>query len=166
MAPQSETAISRKAGAAIITLSSNDQGSIKVLGIASIGGQQALKFENILMPMGDVSWSDGDMTIALTGEIEMLKPTADHVVTAAGKVSDEAMILHLRNARVNWDGTDGDTELDLAFSFDLKAKGKPDNGRRASASNCQVVVWQPRPIANPFGSSMSTVMVPVCMPGR
>ncbi|MFN7089253.1 MAG: hypothetical protein ACK4P4_01705 [Allorhizobium sp.] len=163
MAPQSDHPIKRQKGTAQVTFSRGDDGQIAVVGVATIDGRQALRLENMLSLSDNGAWSDGSMILSRTGEIRMQKVVGDLAVTAAGEISGPSMTLHVRTARLSWEGADNDTELDLAFTFDLVSKTDTDR-TQADGNKCRTVMWQPRQIANPFGGSMSTIMVPVCVP--
>lgn len=163
MAPQSNQPIKRQEGTAKVTISPVDELNITVVGVATIDGRQALRLENMLAPSDNGSWSDGSMILSRTGQIRMQKVIGDLAITAAGEISGPTMTLHVRTARLSWEGTTDDTELDLAFTFDLVSKADSDQ-TLADGNKCRTVVWQPRQIANPFGGSMSIIMVPVCVP--
>lgn len=163
MAPQTDHPIKRQNGTAKVTFLPVEDGQVAVVGVATIDGRQALRLENVLAPFENGSWSDGDMIVAGTGQIQMQKVVGNLAITAAGEISGPSMTLHVRTTRMSWRGADDDTELDLAFTFDLA--NKVDTERTTADGNkCRAVVWQPRQIANPFGGSMSTIMVPVCVP--
>lgn len=163
MAPGGSTTISSEQGTAEIAFSPDDQGHIAVTGFASVIGEIALRFEYLLTLAEDGSWRDDGMTVRPDGQIEMLTLHEDAAITALGSISAADMVLYLRKARLDWTGYDDDTELDLAFSFDLTSTVSAPRPRDP-ARTCATVIWQPRVMANIYGGSMSTVMVPVCTP--
>ena len=163
MAPRGNTTISSEQGSAEIAFSPDDRGHISVTGFASVNGEIALRFEYLLTLAEDGSWRDDGMTIRPDGQIEMLRLHEDAAITALGSISAADMVLYLRRARLDWTGSDDDTELDLAFSFDLTSTVSAPRPRDP-ARTCATVIWQPRVMTNIYGGSTSTVMVPVCTP--
>lgn len=165
MAPQTSTPVHRESGSAEITFLLDDQERLQVEGSAMIDGRQALRFDYLLTQADDGAWvdetDDMGMTISPNGDISILAASSGSTISAAGEIDRSTLQLHLRKAANAPAGADGDAELDLVFHFDL-ASGSKD-ARSPNAGACSEVVWQPRMIANPFGSSMSSVMVPVCI---
>ncbi|WEK03419.1 MAG: hypothetical protein P0Y65_14610 [Candidatus Devosia phytovorans] len=148
----------RASGNAEITLSLDEQGLLLFTGEAMIDGQSAMRFDHALSAQNDGFWRTDDdeaaMEISPQGEISMQAMSNGFIITAAGNVDAASLQLHLR--------TNGHAvEPDFVFVFDLVPQdgAKPDR-----VGKCDHVVWQPRSMANPFGSTMSSVMVPVCIP--
>nr|WP_314261602.1 hypothetical protein [uncultured Devosia sp.] len=148
----------RASGDAEITLSLDEQGFLLFTGEATIDGQRAMRFDHALSALGDGSWrTDGDdatLEISPQGEISIEAQNNGFIITAAGSVDAASLQLHLR--------THGhEMEPDFVFVFDLVSQ---DADLREQTNKCAHVIWQPRTIANPFGATMSSIMVPVCIP--
>lgn len=163
MAPQSSLIISSERGTAQVKLSPDGAGNVAIIGTASVNDEAVLRFDYLMRRAADGSWRDEGITVTPNGHLELMEAHEDTVVTAIGELNAASMTLHLRKARLDWAGTDDDTELDLAFTFDLSSRATNSEQHDAIAK-CSTVVWQPRVIANIYGGSMSTVMVPVCSP--
>ncbi|GEM_PF-6153882 len=153
---KSDGALRHSAGGdAEITLSLDEQGVLLFSGGATIDGRQAMRFDHALNAQDDGSWrsEDAKMEISSEGEISMQALNNGFVITAAGSMDATSLQLHLR--------TNGhEVQPDFVFVFDLLR----ETGTRSDrVDKCDHVVWQPRSLANPFGSAMSTIMVPVCI---
>lgn len=160
VSPQGGTPVQRDSGQAEITLAEDGQGRVQLEGQATLNGQQVLRFDYLLAQDASNAWvADTDevsMRITPNGGITAFDGRGPAIITAAGKVDPNAFTLHLRRTASVAD----EKELDLIFTFDLSAdQAKP---RPADGAGCNAVIWQPRMIANPFGATMSTIMVPIC----
>ncbi|MDR7126360.1 hypothetical protein [Pseudotabrizicola sp. 4114] len=103
------------------------------------------------------------MTISPDGRITAFDQRDGAVITAAGKVDGMALNLHLRRPVPDSAADEDDRELDLIFRFTLSVKdAQPPPSAKA---DCRDVVLQTRMIAKPYGSTLSSVTVPVCVSG-
>lgn len=163
VSPQNGTPVHRDSGQAEITLTEDGQGRVQLEGLATLIGQQVLRFSYLLEQNTSNAWMENTDQVAMRitpeGGITAFDARGPAIITAAGEVDPNAFTLHLRRKASVAD----EKELDLIFTFDLSAdQAKP---RPSDGAGCNTVIWQPRMIANPFGATMSTVMVPVCASG-
>lgn len=164
VSPQHGTTVHRDTGQAEITMVKDGLGRIQLEGHATLNGQEVLRFSYLLTQDAGNSWVEDidkiSMTVSPEGQIAAFDRSGPAIITAAGKVNADALTLHLRRkASIADEG-----ELELIFTFDLSADQATPGP--ADGAGCRTVIWQPRMIANPFGATMSAVMVPVCVPGN
>lgn len=136
-------------------------GHLVLEGAARLEGQEALRFDHTLREQEDGSWLDESddtrMEITPSGMITVAARNGESDIEAQGTISTTAFQLQMRilaNA----------SQPEMIFDFDLVKEGpEPEAGQ---SRDCAQTVWQQRFVANPYGSTMSTVMVPVCIPAR
>lgn len=148
-------------GAGRLILSPTQGDVLTMKGSARIDGERVIGFDHSLRQQPDGSWleekDDMRMEIAPSGTITVSATSDEGNIEGNGTITAQAVRLQLRFLPHA-------TQPGLIFDFDLpsglrSAESKPDR-------DCEQTVWQQRFIANPFRSTMSTVMVPVCVPAR
>ena len=158
LAPQDGAVVHSAIGEGMVTLSLGAVGRVRLEGESTIEGQRALNFDFDLVQGSDGGWfdeSDGIvMTISPEGDVSGYGQSEGSAITTTGKVDAASFQLELS---IKGQGV----EPDLVFGFDL---ARQSDEKPALSGRCDHVVWQPRAIANPSGGSMSSVMVPVCIP--